>query len=34
MIMFFVSGVDGIRVVDDTKHYLFWLRNTTGFFGY
>jgi hypothetical protein len=31
--MFFVSGVDGIRVVDDNKHYLFWLRNTADFFG-
>jgi hypothetical protein len=30
---FFFAGVDGIRVVDDETHYLFWLRNTTDFYG-
>ncbi|XP_023727327.1 uncharacterized protein CG3556-like [Cryptotermes secundus] len=27
------AGVDGIHVVNDTIHYLFWLRNITDFFG-
>lgn len=28
-----LAGVDGIRIVDDKTHYLFWLRNITDFYG-